>query len=649
MIRTSLTAVVLCILATYSARAEYSDHRGRKIDSLEAVLKSGRPLSDEDRMNAYRNLMKGYGPIDGRKAEEYARKALALSYTMNATNSRVDALYNIGLQAYGKDDYDTAADYFQQALAVNDSMTSDKRYEQSVIDDNASQLYGALGNLYNIQDQAQLAITYYQRALPIFERYGWLESQCILYHNIGELYSPIGNNEKAKENFLKAIEKGDQTGDSLMMAMPRKGIAKIYIDENDYEHAKEAIEYAYNYYRTHYDEDPGDYCTVLCELTRLHKMDGHRDLTKARHFAMQALDVTKRYELMTEVAFDAYAATAEVAMAEGNWHEALGYALQSVHEDDANATFTDVGCFQLLAIIYMQLGDKEKALLYINKVRELSERFANENYQSGISQMEVLYETEKKQTAIEQLAREKEFQAQQNRQLTKEKRLMTWAGTLGGIILLLLAVLFFVLWRSVVLSKRNATVKAKLDGEIAERVRLSRDLHDRMGGLLSAIKNAVPEESAAARLTDDAVAEMRNVAHHLLPDSLRRYGLRTALRDFCMTLKNVSFAFMGTEQRIDKQQEEIIYCSVYELVNNAVRCANASHIRVQLMAEDDYIAVNVSDDGDGISNTNDKDGDTPTGHGLRNIRERVETGGGSFSLYTKAGEGTEINIEFKRH
>lgn len=93
------------------------------------------------------------------------------------------------------------------------------------------------------------------------------------------------------------------------------------------------------------------------------------------------------------------------------------------------------------------------------------------------------------------------------------------------------------------MQKRNSVVHAKLEGELAERVRISRDLHDRLGGLLTAIRLILPKNSDALPLTDEAIREMRNVSHHLLPDYLKRYGLRTALTDYCAVLKKVNFQY----------------------------------------------------------------------------------------------------------
>ena len=168
-----------------------------------------------------------------------ARKVLALSYEHDWLNSRADALRLLGLLAYGDERYDESIAYYEWALAVTDSMQTSGKYKEADIDDNLSSLYGTIGNLYNIQDKNLLAIEYYQKAMPIFEKYGWRESLTILHHNMAELYLVIGNDEEAERHYRSAIEHGRSTGDSLMMALPHKGLAKIYIDREDYQQAQQ--------------------------------------------------------------------------------------------------------------------------------------------------------------------------------------------------------------------------------------------------------------------------------------------------------------------------------------------------------------------------------------------------------------------------
>lgn len=612
---------LLCLFG--SARAQYADHRNRKVDSLETLLNSENPPKGESLMRAYDGLMCGYLQTDGEKSKEYAQKALELSYEINAINARANALRILGLLSYGSDDYDKAIEYFNEALAVTEQMKGDKRYRESDIDDNLSVLYGSIANVYNMEDKAHLAIHYYQLALPIFEKYHWMESMTILYHNIGELYGSMGNDIESERNYLMAVEASLATGDSLFIALPHKGLAKLYLDREDFAKAEESAQICYDYYSHHIEEEIGDYVTTLLNLARI-QLNKYHDVDRAEAYVNEAVSLLG-HEMLSETEGDIYNACCEIAMERKQWRKAEEYAWKAIDAGEF-LSYNDLGSYFYLTKIYAEMGETQKVKECVTTIYGGMRQFATESYQSSLSQMEVLYETEKKQLAIEQLK--------------KEKQWLTSSTILIAIVLIMIALLFFLLWRNVRQSKKNAIVKAKLDGELSERVRIARDLHDRLGGMLTAIKLNVTPDSQAASLTDEAISEMRNVAHHLLPEALRRYGLRTALRDYCQTMKKVSFAFVGEERPIEN--EEVIYCIVHELVNNAVKSAEAEHIRVQLLVDEASATVNVTDDGNGRIDLESE------GSGLRNIRDRVEALGGTMNVYAKPDEGSEINIEFKK-
>ncbi|MBR3798775.1 MAG: sensor histidine kinase [Bacteroidales bacterium] len=620
---------VVC-LAGYG---QYFDHRNRNVDSLEMVLNGSNPPQGQELMKAYNNLMWGYLNTDGAKSRQYALKAIDLSYEENMLNARADALRVLGLIAYGNDDYDVAIEYYNHALEVSDSMKNDSRYSESDIDDNLSVIYGSIANVYNMQDKVHLAIHYYQKALPIFEKYGWLESTAILYYNIGELYNSMGNSDEARSNYLMAVDAAQKSGDSLLVAMSHKGLVAIYNDAGDMAKVEEAANVCYEYYRNHIEEEKGDYIVTILAFARL-QMNHYKDLDRAEGYVSEALSLLDD-ETSWETRSNVYTVCCEVAMARKQWKKAEEYALMSL--EDEYETYDDIGVYVYLAQIYAELGNNEGVKEYSEKIFRGMAQFANSNYQSGLSQMAVLYETEKKQAAIEQL--------------TREKRWYVIGSVLIGCIMLLVALLFFLLWRNVRKNRQNAIVVAKLSGEVAERVRIARDLHDRMGGLLTSIKRNLeyaenPGETnesilTAKAQTDEAMREMRNVAHHLLPESLKRYGLRVALGDYCRTMKNVSFSFVGDEKLIPNQYDEAVYCIVYELVNNAVKNAEANHIRVQLFADAETIVVNVSDDGNGGIAVSTE------GSGMRNIKERVDAIGGTFDVCSEPGKGSEVNIEIR--
>ena len=599
----------------------YNDHRNAKVDSLETALKSNNPPKGDDLLRAYVDLMRGYAPYDTKKAEDYGRKALALSYERNGLNARQDVLRRFGQMHYGREEFDKAISYYQWALAVVDSMEQSGRYSQKDIDDALSTTYGSIANAYNLQDKAHLAIHYYQLALPIFEKYNWLESQAILYHNIGELYFLMGNMQETERNYLMGLQKAEQSKDSLMVAISQKGLLRLYVTQSNYDKAQKTADKCYSYYYAHRTEEVEDYPVVLASMVRMNLMEGHENIVSAKTYAQEALSLAD--SLRFETQSDVYAAAAELAVAERQWQRALGYALQTIRPDSL-ATGADANCYQLLAEIYTELAQKEKAREYIQKMHDVMTRYATDHYQSGLSQMEVLYETRQKEAQIAAL--------------DKERGLYLWllAAAIG--LIALLAVLF--IYRHLAHRRQKALLAAKvaLETETKERRILARDLHDGLGGMLSLLRLKLEGNSgdSSLALLDAIHTELRRTAHHLMPEELLKKGLVSALHDFAISVPNAQFQAIGNIC-LDKDKELVLYRCAYELVNNALKHANASKINIQLMQDNKEVTLTVGDDGKGIA-------DGAEGMGLQNIRERIEPYKGRLDIVTTDGKGTDINI-----
>ena len=618
--------LTLWLAVSLTAQA-YNDHRNARVDSLEAALKSRNAPTGEDLLRAYDELMRGWLPYDGEKAADYGRKALALSYKLGGLYVRQNVLRHFAQMHYGREEYDEAVALYRQALAVIDTMATQKRYDEKTIDDARSVIYGSLGNLYNMQDKAHMAIHYYQLALPIFEKHDWRESQVVLYYNIGELYSQMGNYAEAERNHLKAIGKGRQTGDSLMMTLPKKGLAGVYYNTGQHDKALQTANEALAYYRRHCKEEPQDFAYMLATKARILMMTGHVNVEAAKACMEEALPYIDSAEMMFDDAAEIYMAASEVAMAERHWQQALGYALKSVHPD-STATIADKGGYLLLAEIYTELGQKAKAREYMRKTVDLMNSYATDHYQSGLSQMEVLYETEKKEAQIAAL--------------DKEQRLFRWLLVAAVAAIVLLAAL--VVYRHMAHKRQKALLAARvaLETETKERRILARDLHDSLGGMLSLLRLKMEAKAGdVLPLLDATHTELRRVAHHLMPEELLRHGLEPALHDFAISVPGAQFQAFG-DIRLSKEMELTLYRCAYELVNNAMKHAEASHIDIQLMQTTHEVTLTVSDDGRGLKAA--PTGAGSEGAGLQNIRERIEPYNGWLHIVSSENTGTEINV-----
>jgi signal transduction histidine kinase len=210
--------------------------------------------------------------------------------------------------------------------------------------------------------------------------------------------------------------------------------------------------------------------------------------------------------------------------------------------------------------------------------------------------------------------------------------------------------------------KLLAATEAVLKGEEQERTRLAKDLHDGLGGMLSGIKYSLntmkgnlvmtPDNAQAFErsmdMLDSSIKEMRRVAHNMMPEALVKFGLDTALKDFCNDINQsgilkVKYQSIGLDNVVIDQLAAItIYRIVQELLNNTIKHAAATNVIVQVSKTDSLLSVTVEDDGKGFDTSILKQA---KGIGWSNILNRVEFLKGTLDVNSEPGKGTSVLIE----
>jgi signal transduction histidine kinase len=194
--------------------------------------------------------------------------------------------------------------------------------------------------------------------------------------------------------------------------------------------------------------------------------------------------------------------------------------------------------------------------------------------------------------------------------------------------------------------ERLFAAQAMLEGKKEERKRLARDLHDRLGGMLSAVKLGLAADDVNLPFLREkincCIEELSRMAHHLMPASLSKFGLKVALYDYCLSFSSVGFHFSGEDRRFDERIEFEVYCCACELINNSFKHSGATNIDVQLTLTGNRVMLTVYDDGCGFDKTVDS-----KGAGLKNISDRIAVFDGKIIINTSPGNGTETNIELK--
>ncbi|WP_226576764.1 sensor histidine kinase [Halobacillus litoralis] len=196
---------------------------------------------------------------------------------------------------------------------------------------------------------------------------------------------------------------------------------------------------------------------------------------------------------------------------------------------------------------------------------------------------------------------------------------------------------------------------------IEERQRLARDLHDAVSQQLFAltmmaqatekIYDRHPEQAKEqlgeiTQMALQAQTEMRALLLHLRPVHLSGEPLTEGLSSLIEELKQkcqIHFDLKIEEvEGLTETMEEQLFRIMQEALSNILRHANASEVKVEVSEAGEEVYLHVSDNGNGFD-TEEKKG-SKTSYGLKTMKERCEEIGGTYSLRSRKGEGTHIDL-----
>jgi len=192
-----------------------------------------------------------------------------------------------------------------------------------------------------------------------------------------------------------------------------------------------------------------------------------------------------------------------------------------------------------------------------------------------------------------------------------------------------------------------------------ERKNLSRELHDHVAQVLTALKMELrridvgitgPDGGRRAvaecrRLVDQMFRTVRDLALGLRPSMLDDFGLQAALewhvRDFTRRYGvEVSLHIAGPLDDLPDAYRTCVYRAVQEAMTNCMRHAKAKAVAVTVGSDGDRLRVSIADNGTGLDPARPREG-----LGLRGIEERVRELGGTMAIDAARGRGTRLAIE----
>ncbi|HPJ62337.1 tetratricopeptide repeat protein [Lentimicrobium sp.] len=626
-------------------------------DSLERAIRTG-AVKDTNRINALNRLAITYWYNDSERALNLSREAVRLSteigfdrglavacnilgvafdiisefdsalyyYEKAAHLSRktgynvilASALNNMGMVCQSRGDYKKAISVYLDALRIFEKLKDLKGIGNA---------YNNIGLVYFDLQQYRQALDYHNKALSIREKTGDKYGIGASLTNLGLAWSNLKDDDKALNYYERSLKIKEEIGDKYGLAILLNNMAIIYQDKNKLDDALNMYAKSENYHRQIGDLHGLIYTFIntATVLNRLGKFDRSATvLDSAMYYAREVKSLSRMAKVL----------------------EAYSY-------------------------YYGKTGNYQKAWRTMLSLDSIKDSLYSGDMRKDIAELKTRYEIEKNEHEIAFLNQQNEMK---NLQLqTARIRQRNSLLIAGFILLVVLSGMAFWLVKSRYKTKmrlehekrliQKEAFSAIVNAEENERKRIAMELHDGLGQLLSAAKlnisvledtNSEEDRLAvdnAENLIDQAIADLRNISHNLMPSALIRLGLIPAIHDMADKINSgrkvvVKITSEGFESRLPGNLEIAIYRVIQESVNNILKHAGAGNIFINLRYGGESLDLSIEDDGKGMPEPSTSN--SGKGIGWDDIRSRVSLFNGRMNLYSEPGKGTRLNINFSK-
>lgn len=416
----------------------------------DSLINLSEKQSGEDRINTLNKISTDYRKTNIDKSEQYAKLAIKEANEVLYKKGLGDAYNNLGGVENVKGNYNEAIDYYLKSFL----------YRQQIKDTiGMGNTLSNIGVMYRKLSEFEKALEYYQKALNIKEKLNNPSEVLHTLNNIGSLFYFQQNHPKAKEYYTKSLEKAKQISDSVLMGAAYNNLGLVYTDEGNY---PEAISYLDKALKVREIlEDENGQAVSFNNLGRV--FEKQNSFEKALRFYKKASILyvkTNDYPNYANCTFN----IGSLFLNKGDFKEAVKYLEKSLEiskELDSKLQLRDI--YNRLGIVYHKLGKHNDSYLSIMKYIELNEAIFESTSMEKISEMEVKYQTKKKNEENELLKKENELKDLQRLQNEQKQRFTQFAFIGGLIIVLSIALIFYVRYNT---KKKSSEKLEKYNKEI---------------------------------------------------------------------------------------------------------------------------------------------------------------------------------------
>lgn len=549
-------------------------------------------------------------------------------------------------------DYSQALNSFHKVLEIGLALNSHVHISNAYNNIGAVNVY--LGNYKD-------ALIFLHRSLAVKEYLKAKRDIASSQNNIGRVYYEINDMEMAYKYYCWAYEGFVKADDQIGISSVSNHLMRYFFKVNQ----PDSAYYYFNKAESLNLQMENNYGLASNYRGFADFLFHEKEYDKSLEYYQNSLAIAQEIEA-SEFVFSSLMGLAKVYLSKKMPEEALAKMDKTMSIARSNENEKDLfESSHLLSGIFEMMGDTDLALSYMKEALAHKQKFDN---QAGVAQ---IYNSEI-QRLIESVET-KELENERVSLVAKQRRIvMTGIIILLGSTVIILFLSYFIYFNKMrhrqksreqeSLIRHNAEKSiAVLNAEIDERKRLSAELHDGVGPLLSLARmnlaNLIEKDTIAVekkqealcstkKNVDDALKEIRNISNNVSPKILSEKGFVEALKELTRSIiqlrkSEVNLSINGVSQSFKPHIEHALYRTIQEVLNNSVRHSECTAIHIHLIQNSEELTVMIEDNGKGFDTSllAEKEG-----MGLKNASFRIEGLGGSFYIDSMLGRGTIVTL-----
>ncbi|NRA92754.1 MAG: tetratricopeptide repeat protein [Psychroserpens sp.] len=546
----------------------------------------------------------------------YFFEALELSRIHGFRRIEEKCVNNLGMFNWNKGNFDEALKFFFDALKMNDNNGTERG--RGIYLNN-------IGLIYQEMNLNEKALQYHKESLAIREKLGLKKDQAASLNNIGINLKDLGRLEEAISAYKKGIQVAEGSNNLIDYYRILDNLANAYNEKGNY---KAAIE---NYLKA-LDKPEGFQADEKSEIWTYSNLSGLYNNINEPKTAL--LYVNKGFDLLKK------------------YPQAAGMSAElELHAAES----------------YYMLRDFDKARYHTKKYTVWKDSLFSEQNAKAIADLEVKYDTEKKEKEI--LIQRADLAEQE---LTIQRKNYQVYGLIGlGIIFGLIGYLFFnqQKLKNQQLVKENelkdALLKIETQNRLQEqRLRISRDLHDNIGAQLTFIISSIDNLKYGfdikdkklnqklhqiSRFTSETIYELRDTIWAMNKNEIYFEDLQSRISNYIdkadVYSENIKFTFdvdptIDQDHTFSSVQGMNIHRIIQEAIHNSLKHSEANQIKAFFEPDGNQLKITISDNGKGFQVDKIK-----KGSGLNNMEKRAKTISADFLILSQEGKGTQVILK----